>query len=94
MPLGRVSTPVSGITSAGAVSFQLYADATDGMDFASRENTTTGNRPQLTLTIATGGTTPPPAGDIDGAAGSVGESRRGDVHLGSDGHRPPTRRRA
>jgi hypothetical protein len=53
MAVGRVGTPVSGITGAGTVSFQLYADATDGLDFASRENTTAGNRPQLILTIRT-----------------------------------------
>jgi fibronectin type 3 domain-containing protein len=53
MAIGRVGTPVSGITGAGDVSFQLFAEAIDGLDFASRENTTTTNRPQLTLTIRT-----------------------------------------
>jgi hypothetical protein len=53
MAIGRVATPVSGITAASTVSFQLYADVSDGLDFASRESTTTGNRPQLILTIRT-----------------------------------------
>ncbi|HKG51709.1 MAG TPA: DNRLRE domain-containing protein, partial [Actinomycetales bacterium] len=75
MAVGRVSTPVSGITAAGAVSFQLYADAIDGLDFASRENTTAGNRPQLNLTIRTGGTTTPdttapPAPTVNPATGT------------------------
>ncbi len=55
MATGRISTPVSGVSTAGDVSFQLYADVSDGMQFASRENTTTGNRPQLVLTITSGG---------------------------------------
>lgn len=50
MALGRVSTPVSGVTAAGTVSFQLYADGSDGVDISSRETTT---RPQLVLTIKT-----------------------------------------
>ena len=50
MAVGRVSTPVSGITAAGTVSFELDAEATDGMQFNSRETTT---RPQLVLTIRT-----------------------------------------
>ena len=58
MAVGRVGTPISGITAAGDVSFQLYGEVIDGLDFASRENATVANRPQLTLTIATGGTTP------------------------------------
>jgi Chitobiase/beta-hexosaminidase C-terminal domain len=53
MAIGRVGTAVSGITTAGTVSFQLYADSTDGLDFTSRETATTANRPQLILTIRT-----------------------------------------
>jgi hypothetical protein len=48
---GRVGVPVSGLTAAGDVSFQLFADSRDGLDFASRENATAANRPQLVLTI-------------------------------------------
>ncbi|MDP9433980.1 MAG: fibronectin type III domain-containing protein [Actinomycetota bacterium] len=51
MGTGRIGTSVSGITGGGDVSFQLYAESGDGVQFASRENTTTGNRPQLVLTI-------------------------------------------
>jgi hypothetical protein len=50
MALGRVSTPLSGITAAGLVSFELFAESTDGMDVGSRESTT---RPQLVVTIRT-----------------------------------------
>ncbi|MBA2516727.1 MAG: DUF1929 domain-containing protein [Solirubrobacterales bacterium] len=46
----RATTPVTGVTAAGPVSLQLYPDSTDGLAFASREDT---NRPQLTLTIRT-----------------------------------------
>ena len=53
MAIGRVSTPISGITAAGDVSFQLYGEVIDGLDFASRENATDANRPKLTLTIRT-----------------------------------------
>ncbi|GAA2721565.1 peroxidase family protein [Cellulomonas aerilata] len=54
VPLGRVTTPVTGVTTAGDVSFQLFADSTDGVQFDSRE---TANDPRLVLTI-TGGTAP------------------------------------
>ena len=64
--IARVGTPISGITAAGVVSFQVWADGTNGVAFSSRE-VATASRPQLTLTIGTGtgtgGTTPPPAGD-------------------------------
>jgi hypothetical protein len=53
MGTGRLSTLVSGITSAADLSFQLYAESTDGLQFASRDTTTTANRPQLVLTIST-----------------------------------------
>lgn len=53
MPAGRISTPVSGITATGDVSFQLYAESNDAMLFASRETTTSANRPQLVLTVRT-----------------------------------------
>ena len=56
MTTGRVKTPITGLTTGGDVSFQLYADASDGLDFTSRETTTP---PQLTLTISSSGTTPP-----------------------------------
>ncbi|MDP9416502.1 MAG: DNRLRE domain-containing protein, partial [Actinomycetota bacterium] len=55
MGTGRVATPVSGVTGAGDVSFQLYAETDDGVQFASRESSTTANRPQLVLTVTTGG---------------------------------------
>jgi hypothetical protein len=48
MGTGRVSTPITGVTAAGTVSFQLHADVTDGLGFTSRETT---SRPQLVLTI-------------------------------------------
>ena len=49
---GRVSTTISGSFPSGqAVSYQLRPDSTDGMAFASSENTT--GTPQLTLTITT-----------------------------------------
>jgi hypothetical protein len=50
MALGRVKTPVKGVTGSGTVSFQLYADSGDGLDISSRETT---SRPQLVLTIRT-----------------------------------------
>lgn len=54
MPLGRQSVPVSGVTSSGRVSFELMPEATNLLMFASREDATTANRPQLVLAIATG----------------------------------------
>jgi len=51
MAVGRVRTPVSGITAAGAVNLELLADSDDGMLFDSREAATVANRPQLVLTI-------------------------------------------
>ncbi len=51
MGTGRVSTGVSGVTASGAVSFQLYAEASNGLAFVSRESTTGSSRPQLVLTI-------------------------------------------
>lgn len=51
MGTGRVSTAVSGVTRAGAVSFQLHAETIDGVVFVSRESTMSSYRPQLVLTI-------------------------------------------
>jgi hypothetical protein len=50
--VARVSTPLTGVTASGPVSLELAPEATDGMDFVSRESTTTADRPQLVLTIA------------------------------------------
>ena len=36
------------------VSFELFADGTDGLDFPSKEDANTANRPQLTLSIRSG----------------------------------------
>jgi hypothetical protein len=49
MAVGRAKTPVTGVTTRGAVSFQLYAATSDGLDISSRETST---RPQLVLTIS------------------------------------------
>ncbi len=51
MALARTSVAVSGITAAGQVSFQLFSESTDNLIFASSENGTVANRPQLVLTI-------------------------------------------
>jgi len=52
MNAGRlVSTSVSGVTTGGDVSFQLYADANDGLSVTSREGAP-GTRPQLVLTLS------------------------------------------
>jgi hypothetical protein len=51
MATGRVSTSVSGVTAGGLVSFELAPESSDGVDFASHENATAANRPQLVLTI-------------------------------------------
>jgi hypothetical protein len=68
MALGRVKTPVTGVTGSGAVSFQLYADSSDGLDISSRETTT---RPQLILNIETPpDTTAPPAPAVNPPSGS------------------------
>jgi hypothetical protein len=48
MPLGRVSTPATGVTTAGDVTFELLADGSEGLGFTSRETAT---RPPLVLTI-------------------------------------------
>lgn len=53
MSVARVSTAVSGVTAAGAVSFELAPESTDGVVFSSSETTTTSSRPQLILTITT-----------------------------------------
>ena len=70
MGTGRVSTPVAGVTG-GTVSFQLSPEITDAVYFSSRETST---RPQLLLTVATGGTptdtTPPPAPTVSPASGT------------------------
>ncbi len=82
MATGRMSTPLSGITTSGSVSLQLYAESGDGVVFTSRESTTTTARPQLVLTIRTG-TAPGPVvalpfssesltGPATGGAGSAG----------------------
>jgi hypothetical protein len=49
--VARVGASVSGVTTAGDVSFELAPEATDGMDFASKEVATTADRPQLILTV-------------------------------------------
>ncbi len=54
LPLGRATTPLTGVTTAGPVSLQLFADSTDGLQLASRENANPANRPQLVLTISAG----------------------------------------
>jgi hypothetical protein len=48
---GVRSTPVSGVTSGGDVSFELFAESGDSADAASREATSADARPQLVLTI-------------------------------------------
>ncbi len=48
----RVSTPLAGITASGAVSLELAPEATDGMDFASKEAGAAADRPQLIVTIS------------------------------------------
>lgn len=48
MSVARVSTAVSGVTAAGAVSFELAPESTDGLDFTSKE---AAEQPQLILTI-------------------------------------------
>lgn len=55
MGTGGVTTGISGLTAGGLLSLELAPETGDGLDFASRENGTAGNRPQLTLTIASGG---------------------------------------
>ncbi len=58
MAVARVSTAVSGVTTAGEVSFELVPEVTDGLAFTSRENATISNQPQLVLTVSsTGGST-------------------------------------
>ncbi|MFL6064419.1 MAG: fibronectin type III domain-containing protein [Friedmanniella sp.] len=49
--IGKVTTPISGITAAGDVSLQLLAESTDGIDINSKEST--GTPAQLVLTIKT-----------------------------------------
>ena len=51
MATGRSAAPVTGITTSGLVSFQLYSESTDNLVFASSEHGTTNNRPRLILTI-------------------------------------------
>jgi len=46
----RSSTAITGL-SGGDVSFELFADGTDGLDFAAKEDANAANRPQLVLTI-------------------------------------------
>ncbi|WP_129337563.1 S8 family serine peptidase [Cellulomonas endophytica] len=53
LAVGRVTTPLSGVTGAGAVSLALVADSTDGLALASRESATTGQRPALVLLVGT-----------------------------------------
>jgi hypothetical protein len=52
MAVGRVGAPISGVTAAGDVNFELMPESADGMGFDSRENATVANRPQLILTIS------------------------------------------
>ena len=52
MATGRVSTSVTGVTGAGQVSLQLFADSGDGVTVASREAVAE-SRPQLRLLVRT-----------------------------------------
>jgi hypothetical protein len=76
MDVGRVSTPVSGVTTSGVKSFELAPESGDLLITSSRQDTTTTNRPQLILTIATAGgsSTQPPAAPTNLAA-SAGDAR-------------------
>jgi hypothetical protein len=49
----RATIPVSGVTAAGPVSFELQPESSNGVDFRSREYATVADRPQLVLTITT-----------------------------------------
>jgi hypothetical protein len=49
----RSSTAITSLPG-GDVSFELFADATDGLDFAAKEDANAANRPQLVLTIRSG----------------------------------------
>jgi hypothetical protein len=51
MAAGWRTTTLSGVISTGHVSFQLYAESGDGVDFSSRENATGSKRPALILTV-------------------------------------------
>jgi hypothetical protein len=54
MAAGARTVPVSGVTAAGQVSFQLYPESSDTLTYASREDgSTTTNHPTLALTIST-----------------------------------------
>jgi len=79
MATGRVSTALSGVTAAGPVSVQLYADSSDGLDFSSSEHSTVADRPQLVLTVAGGttssDTTPPPAPAVSPASGTYSSAQ-------------------
>jgi fibronectin type 3 domain-containing protein len=76
MDVGRVSTPVSGVTTSGVKSFELAPESGDLLITSSRQDTTTTNRPQLVLTIATAGgsSAQPPAAPTNLAA-SAGDAR-------------------
>lgn len=52
MPIARVSTPVTGITTSGDVSFELSPESTDAVLVSSSEATNPDHRPQLILTIS------------------------------------------
>ncbi len=47
----RVATPLSGVTEAGQISFELAPESDNGADLASKESLVIEDRPQLTLTI-------------------------------------------
>jgi hypothetical protein len=87
VPVGRVSTPVSGIGGAGEVSLQLHAESTDGLALASRESVAAA-RPRLVLTVtsvpdAAAGTTTA----VDDATVTVDPGGAGFVLTGPDGSR-------
>lgn len=48
------STAVGGITGAGIVTLELAPHSDDDPEFSSREDSTTANRPVLTLTVRSG----------------------------------------
>ena len=88
---GRKSTPLSGITGGGDVSLQLYADGTDGLQFASRDGATT-DAPRLVLTVSTVSSTetsvdstPPPAPAVTPDSGTYSSAQSVSMTSAEDG---------